>query len=222
MRIQRQIINQLLGGMEQISAIIHDKELAPQEKVMMILIMQDCNLKNFSASDITEFPQRTVYDSLSSLVEKGYLSKVKKGYACNVDFMCNEINADIDRVTLRAPQSRTARRGNDQSDSAVMEGQSQIDQPKPEKAKTKREVFQVPTLLEVEQEFFEKTNDRDFAHTIAIKFWNFYDAKDWMVGKNKMKKWKSAVMTWLNKEQIQVTQPSQISDFDENGNFIGF
>lgn len=217
MRIHRQIINQLLGGMEQISAIVHDKELAPQEKVMMILIMQDCNLKNFSASDITEFPQRTVYDSLSSLVEKGYLSKVKKGYACNVDFMCNEINADIDRVALHATQSRTERE-NDQSDSAVMEGRGQIDQPKPEKPK--RSVFQVPTLLEVEQEFFEKTNDRDFAHTIAVKFWNFYDAKGWMVGKTKMQRWKSAVMTWLNKEQIQVTQPQ--SDYDENGNFIAF
>lgn len=219
MRIHRQIINQLLGGMEQISAIVHDKELAPQEKVMMILIMQDCNLKNFSASDITEFPQRTVYDSLSSLVEKGYLSKVKKGYACNVDFMCNEINNDIDRVTLRAPKSRTIR-GNDQSDSAVMEGRSQIDQPKPEKAK--RSVFQVPTLLEVEQEFFEKTNDRDFAHMIAVKFWNHYDSKGWMVGKNKMQRWRSAVMTWLNKEQIQVSQPQIQSDYDENGNFIGF
>lgn len=219
MRIQRQIINQLLGGMEQISAIVHDKDLAPQEKVMMILIMQDCDLKNFSASDITEFPQRTVYDSLSSLVEKGYLSKVKKGYACNVDFMCNEINADIDRVALHAPKSRTIR-GNDQSDSAVMEGQSQIDQPKPEKAK--REVFQIPTIAEVEQEFFEKTNDRDFAHNTAVKFWNFYDSKGWMVGKTKMKKWKSAVMTWLNKEQIQVSQPQIQSDYDENGNFIGF
>ena len=217
MRIHRQIINQLLGGMEQISAIIHDKELAPQEKVMMILIMQDCNLKNFSASDITEFPQRTVYETLSNLVEKGYLSKVKKGYACNVSFTCNEINNDIDRVALHATQSRTARE-NDQSDFAVMEGQSQIDQPKPEPKK--RSVFQVPTLLEVEQEFFEKTNDRDFAHMIAVKFWNFYDSKGWMVGKTKMQKWKSAVMTWLNKEQIQVTQPK--SDYDENGNFIAF
>ena len=131
--------------------------------------------------------------------------------------MCNEINADIDRVALHATQSRTIR-VNDQSDSVVMEGQSQIDQPKPEKAK--RTVFKIPTLLEVEQEFFEKTNDRDFAHTIAVKFWNFYDAKGWMVGKVKMQRWKSAVMTWLNKEQIQVTQPQ--SDYDENGNFIAF
>ena len=220
MRIHRQIINQLLGGMEQISAIVHDKELAPQEKVMMILIMQDCNLKNFSASDITEFPQRTVYETLSNLVEKGYLSKVKKGYACNVDFMCNEINADIDRVALHAPRSRITPRGNDQSDSVVMEGQSQIDQPKPEPKK--RTVFQVPTLLEVEEEFFLKTNDRDFAHNAAVKFWNFYDSKGWMVGKVKMQRWKSAVMTWLNKEQIQISQPQIQSDYDENGNFIGF
>lgn len=205
--------------MEQVSAIIHNKDLSPQEKVMMILIMQDCNLKNFSASDITEFPQRTVYESLSNLVEKGYLTKIKKGYACNVDFTCNEINNDIDGVTLRAPKSRTIR-VNDQSDFAVMEGQGQIDQPKPEPKK--RSVFQVPTLLEVEQEFFEKTNDRDFAHMIAVKFWNFYDAKGWMVGKTKMQRWKSAVMTWLNKEQIQVSQPQIQSDYDENGNFIGF
>jgi hypothetical protein len=41
-----------------------------------------------------------------------------------------------------------------------------------------------------------------------------------MVGKTKMQKWKSAVMTWLNKEQIQVAEPQ--SDYDENGNFIRF
>ena len=218
MRIHRQIINQLLSGFEQISAIVHDKELTPQEKVILIMIAQDCG-KKFSLSDITDIPQRTVYKVLDDLTLKGYLSKIKKGYVCNVDFMCNEINADIDMVTLHTTQSRTTR-GNDQSDSAVMEGQRQIDQPKPEPKK--RSVFQVPTLLEVEQEFFEKTNDRDFAHMIAVKFWNFYDAKGWMVGKTKMQKWKSAVMTWLNKEQIQVTQPQIQSDYDENGNFIGF
>ena len=77
MRIHRQIINQLLSGMEQVSAIIHNKDLSPQEKVMMILIMQDCNLKNFSASDITEFPQRTV-----NLKYNKYLYKGKSNLLC--------------------------------------------------------------------------------------------------------------------------------------------
>lgn len=30
----------------------------------------------------------------------------------------------------------------------------------------------------------------------AEKFWNFYEAKGWMIGKNKMKSWKSAIKTW--------------------------
>lgn len=212
----KQLFNESLEKLDMIERLIESDDLSSNEAVVLIKLLISGRMQYFTANELC-LPQRTVYKVLDDLTQKGYLTKVKKGYACNVDYLCNEINNDIDRVTLRAPKSRTIR-VNDQSDSVVMEGHSQIDQPKPEKAK--RSVFQVPTLLEVEQEFFEKTNDRDFAHTIAVKFWNFYDAKGWMVGKTKMQRWKSAVMTWLNKEQIQVSQPQ--SDYDENGNFIGF
>ena len=30
----------------------------------------------------------------------------------------------------------------------------------------------------------------------AEKFWNFYESKGWMIGKNKMKSWQHAVKTW--------------------------
>jgi hypothetical protein len=30
----------------------------------------------------------------------------------------------------------------------------------------------------------------------ADKFWNFYESKNWMIGKNKMKNWKAAIKTW--------------------------
>jgi len=30
----------------------------------------------------------------------------------------------------------------------------------------------------------------------AEKFWNFYESKGWMIGKNKMKSWKAAIKTW--------------------------
>lgn len=212
----KQLFNESLEKLDMIERLIESDDLSSNEAVVLIKLLISGRMQYFTANELC-LPQRTVYKVLDDLTQKGYLTKVKKGYACNVDYLCNEINNDIDRATLRAPKSRTIR-VNDQSDFVVMEGQSQIDQPKPEPKK--RSVFQVPTLLEVEQEFFEKTNDRDFAHTIAVKFWNFYDAKGWMVGKTKMQKWKSAVMTWLNKEQIQVSQPQ--SDYDENGNFIAF
>ena len=47
----------------------------------------------------------------------------------------------------------------------------------------------------------------------AEKFWNFYDSKNWMVGKNKMKKWQSAASGWIsrNKKDINKTDILQAS-----------
>ena len=174
----KQLFNESLEKLDMIERLIESDDLSSNEAVVLIKLLISGRMQYFTANELS-LPQRTVYKVLDDLTQKGYLTKVKKGYACNVDFMCNEINADIDRVALHATQSRITR-GNDQSDFV----------------------------------------GRDFAHMIAVKFWNFYDAKGWMVGKTKMQKWKSAVMTWLNKEQIQVTQPQ--SDYDENGNFIAF
>ena len=57
--------------------------------------------------------------------------------------------------------------------------------------KTKREKFVKPTIDEVRAYIAEKGYSVD-----AEKFWNFYEAKDWYIGKNKMKRWHNAVATW--------------------------
>lgn len=57
--------------------------------------------------------------------------------------------------------------------------------------KTKREKFVKPTVEEVRAYIAEKGYSVD-----AEKFWNFYEAKDWYIGKNKMKRWHNAVATW--------------------------
>ena len=44
-----------------------------------------------------------------------------------------------------------------------------------------------------------------------VKWLNFYQAKDWMIGKNKMKDWKAAVRTWENNNSnIPVNGKQQI------------
>jgi hypothetical protein len=45
----------------------------------------------------------------------------------------------------------------------------------------------------------------DYAKSIGFnlsgeRFCNFYESKDWMIGKNKMKNWKSAVVTWKERD----------------------
>lgn len=64
---------------------------------------------------------------------------------------------------------------------------------KKEKEHVKR--FQKPTIEEVKAYIAEKGYDVD-----AERFWNFYEAKDWFIGKNKMKNWHAAVATWQKKE----------------------
>ena len=56
---------------------------------------------------------------------------------------------------------------------------------------TPPERFVTPQLDEVRAYCSEKKNGVD-----AVRFWNFYESKGWMVGKNKMKSWKAAIATW--------------------------
>jgi hypothetical protein len=51
--------------------------------------------------------------------------------------------------------------------------------------------FIPPTIEEVKAYCDERHNNIDPEYFVA-----FYESKGWMVGKNKMKSWKSAVITW--------------------------
>ena len=56
--------------------------------------------------------------------------------------------------------------------------------------------FSPPSLADVRQYAQEK----GYAGFNAEGFWNFYESKNWMVGKNKMANWKSAVSGWYARE----------------------
>lgn len=51
--------------------------------------------------------------------------------------------------------------------------------------------FCPPTTQDVEKYCTDRNNNVD-----ALRFVDFYTAKGWMLGKNKMKDWKAAVRTW--------------------------
>lgn len=56
---------------------------------------------------------------------------------------------------------------------------------------TPRKKFVKPTVEEVRNYCIERKNNVN-----PEKFIDFYEAKDWYIGKNKMKDWKAAVRTW--------------------------
>lgn len=59
------------------------------------------------------------------------------------------------------------------------------------KENIKRKVFTKPTIEEIEQYCKERNNGIN-----ANAFYDFYESKDWYVGKNKMKDWKACIRTW--------------------------
>lgn len=68
-----------------------------------------------------------------------------------------------------------------------------------EKVKGKSRVvrFSAPPFDELNDYFFERLQSKETAHFEAQKFFDFYQSKGWMVGKNKMKDWRAAVRQWI-------------------------
>lgn len=64
------------------------------------------------------------------------------------------------------------------------------------KESTKRTAFVPPSLDEISAYISEKGYSVD-----AERFFNFYEAKGWMIGKTKMKKWENAVANWEKDEK---------------------
>jgi len=83
--------------------------------------------------------------------------------------------------------------------------QEETSNKKDNKEKNKRSVFIEPTYNEILEYCSQRKNGVD-----VNKFLNFYSAKGWMVGKNKMIDWKACVRTWEKPVQIQeVNEPAK-------------
>lgn len=66
---------------------------------------------------------------------------------------------------------------------------------------TKR--FKKPTIEEIEDYCKERNNNIN-----ASAFFDYYESKDWMIGKNRMKDWKAAIRTWeRNSKQEKTVDP---------------
>ena len=78
----------------------------------------------------------------------------------------------------------------------------ELDKKESKKKSAKR--FVAPSVEEVKQYCLERKNSVN-----PEQFVNFYAAKGWMVGKNKMKDWKACVRTWEQRDSGSKTQDSR-------------
>ena len=65
-----------------------------------------------------------------------------------------------------------------------------------------RKVFKKPTIDDIKEYCLERNNGIN-----AEAFYDFYESKDWYVGKNKMKDWKACVRTWEQRNKKEEKLP---------------
>lgn len=85
-----------------------------------------------------------------------------------------------------------------------------------EQVKSRR--FKAPTLQECMERFEEAGSSADEGE----KFFNFYESKGWMIGRNKMKDWNAAARNWIkrNNDERQKTSNKTSPSRDEFDNYI--
>ena len=76
-----------------------------------------------------------------------------------------------------------------------------------EKEREKAKRFSKPTIEEIREYCRERNNGID-----AEKFYDFYESKDWYVGKNRMRDFKACIRTWERREKKDNVQAGYITD----------
>ena len=80
-----------------------------------------------------------------------------------------------------------------------------------DKEKKKDRFFQKPSVQDVADYCKERNNSVD-----AQTFFDFYEAKGWMIGKEKMRDWKAAVRTWERRDRASPTKGNPFNSIPHN------
>ena len=158
-------------------AIEHYNRLGWKEKFGFPsqMVMEAIGVKNW----------RTYISAFNDLVEWGFfelIEKSKNQYSSNIIAIVKNTEAHT-KALSKALQKHSQK----QSRSTVS-----IDKQRTKNKEPKNGRFTPPTLEEV----LPYMKERGGSHKEAEKFIDFYQSKDWYVGKNKMKDWKASVRNW--------------------------
>lgn len=169
--------------------------LAGNELIVFALI-NSCTMKSNGCyyggtaflCEVCGISRRTAFNTLDSLVGKGLIVK-NEMYHNGIKYTSYQTSAESAQVVQKL-HSGSAEIAPNNIDININNTLSI-------KARTR---FVKPSVQEIADYCRERMNDVD-----ADTFYNFYEAKGWVVGKSPMKDWKAAVRTW--EKRLSSSQP---------------
>nr|DAE07792.1 MAG TPA: helix-turn-helix domain protein [Siphoviridae sp. ct5kv15] len=159
----------------------------------------------------------TMYKYMNALVDCGVIEK-KQTYVGNIKSrviyrITHEINKNVgfpkksetEKITCSDSENLGFREIGISTDSETNINNTNINNINNNNKRGNRR-FTPPTLEDVKAYCQERNNQVD-----PERFLDFYSAKGWMIGKNKMKDWKAAVRTWERKDATRQQEPTKLS-----------
>lgn len=142
-----------------------------------------CYASNEYFANLFNVEQETISRKIKKLEDKKYITIDYKKRGCQI--LSREIR--LTKISIDDYQKYQST-----IDEKVKENNISINNISINKKENiKRKVFKKPTIDEIKQYCLERNNGIN-----AEAFYDFYESKDWYVGKNRMKDWKACVRTW--------------------------
>ena len=158
-----------------------------------------------SASYLAEWTNSTkqgIYKALKSLIDKGLIIKEEefKNNLKLVNYRSTKFTGVVNKVYRGGKQSLPG--GSKQS----LPHNIDINNIEDNIIDIRKNKFSKPSIDEIKEYCLERNNQIN-----AEQFYDYYESKGWMIGKNKMKDWKAAIRTWerngFSKEEIKPKNP---------------
>lgn len=165
-----------------------DKELNALDKIIFVEIdsldatEEGCYASNKYLAEFCQCTETKISTSIKKLSELGYIEIV------NFDGRKRFIKSRLKKIERQTLKNLKADFKKIKDNNIYNNIDNNIIN---KKENIKRKIFKKPTIEEINEYCKERNNGID-----AEAFYDFYESKDWYVGKNKMKDWKACVRTW--------------------------
>lgn len=182
------------------------KVLAAKEYVIVfesgVIVITDWNKNNYLQKNRIKATEHVNEKAQICVIDERYVKHDDINGLTNVKQMFNQHSI--------AERSVAEKRGEENSVENIDASSDALNNAKPKKTPKR---FIPPTVEEVAAYCRERNNGID-----AEAFVAYYDSKNWMIGSNKMTKWKSAIVTWEKRNKPKSSEVNQNVTIDADGN----
>jgi DNA-binding transcriptional ArsR family regulator len=180
----------------------YNKKLTPNAKLLYAEITALCNMNGKCTAStqyfcrLYEVSRSSIQNWLKLLEDNGYITR---------DVKYKQGSREIESRYIKLVDTPSLKNCTDNTNININNNNITYS--------NRKALFKKPTLDDVKSYCIQRNNNID-----AEAFLDFYESKDWKIGKNKMKDWKAAVRTWERREVKPKTMGklhSQINEWQE-------